>query len=687
MNTKRTNPTVIGIDIGGTFTDIVTMNSTNGEVHLQKVPTTPQDPSIGFVQGIAQVLNEQEANVGSVSHIFHGTTVATNLILESKGSDLVLITNRGFRHVLEIGRHDIPRKENMFSWVKPKRPVHPKDIYEISGRMNFDGIPLAPISDGEISEIAEKIKASHVRSVAICLLHSYANPEHERQVRSLLLAADPELHISISSEILPVFREYERTMATILNVYVMPAITSYVGKLEDRCSQISLQAPIFLMKSSGGVTSTSSAKREPIQTVLSGPAAGVIGASHAAKLAGYPNVITIDIGGTSADVCVIQQGEHAVTGRGRIGDWPLNTPMIDITTIGAGGGSMARVTPEGQLLVGPASAGSVPGPVCYGKGGEQPTVTDANLVLGRLCPSLLNDDFILDIKSAESAIKRKIAGPLGLTVTQAAQGILDIVDHSMVGALRLVTVERGLDPRDFALLPFGGAGPVHGSSLARLLGINTQVIAAHPGVLSAYGLLNADLRSDFSRTFFCSDPFKSLNDIKQVFSELENQANDWFFRESVPLRQQNRSWAASFRYAHQGFELTVPWDDSKKTVASLENVIHSFHVLHEKLYTFNQLDTPVELVTLHVTATAAFKRPAEQTNAKSSRKPPEILGKQKMYADKKWHVAPIYHRSKLHSGSKFEGPAIIKQLDTTTVVLPGQLVKAHPSGALIIKEV
>jgi N-methylhydantoinase A len=441
------------------------------------------------------------------------------------------------------------------------------------------------------------------------------------------------------------------------------------------------------MKSSGGVTSTSSAKREPIQTVLSGPAAGVIGASNAAKLAGYPNVITIDIGGTSADVCVIQQGEHAVTGRGRIGDWPLNTPMIDITTIGAGGGSMARVTPEGQLLVGPASAGSVPGPVCYGKGGEQPTVTDANLVLGRLCPSLLNDDFILDIKSAESAIKRKIADPLGLTVTQAAQGILDIVDHSMVGALRLVTVERGLDPRDFALLPFGGAGPVHGSSLARLLGINTQVIAAHPGVLSAYGLLNADLRSDFSRTFFCSDPFKSLNDIKQVFSELENQATDWFFRESVPLRQQNRSWAASFRYAHQGFELTVPWDDSKKTVASLENVIHSFHALHEKLYTFNQLDTPVELVTLHVTATAAFKRPAEQTNAKSSRKPPEILGKQKMYADKKWHVAPIYHRSKLHPGSKFEGPAIIKQLDTTTVVLPGQLVKAHPSGALIIKEV
>lgn len=687
MNKKRSNSTVIGIDIGGTFTDIVTMNSSNGEVNLQKVPTTPQDPSIGFVQGIAQVLNDQAAEVESVSHIFHGTTVATNLILESKGSDLLLITNQGFRHVLEIGRHDIPRKENMFSWVKPKRPVHPKHIFEISGRMNFDGCELTPIIDAEIADLAKKIKDSGLKSVAICLLHSYANPVHEKHVRSLLLALDPALHISISSEILPVFREYERTMATILNVYVMPAITSYVGKLEDRCNHMGVKAPIFLMKSSGGVTSTSSAKREPIQTVLSGPAAGVIGASHVASLAGYPNVITIDIGGTSADVCLIQEGEHAVTGRGRIGDWPLNTPMIDITTIGAGGGSLARVTPDGQLLVGPESAGSVPGPVCYGKGGEQPTVTDANLVLGRLCPSLLNDDFILDIKSAEQAIKTKIAEPLGLTVTQAAQGILDIVDHSMVGALRLVTVERGLDPRDFALLPFGGAGPVHGGSLARLLGITTQIIASHPGVLSAYGLLNADLRNDFSRTFFCADPFQKLNEIKRVFSELENQSAEWFAQESVPTRQRNLSWAASFRYAHQGFELTVPWPDAKKTSSSLEKVMDSFHALHEKLYTFHQMDTPVELVTLHVTATAAFKRPDAQGKNKLSRKAPEISGKQKMYVENKWHVAPIYHRNKLQPGSKFQGPAIIKQLDTTTLVLPGQLVKALPSGALIIKEI
>jgi len=687
MNKTKPNSTVIGIDIGGTFTDIVTMNSSNGELHLQKVPTTPKDPSVGFVQGIAQVLSEQAVGVGAVSHIFHGTTVATNLILESKGADLLLITNKGFRHVLEIGRHDIPRKENMFSWVKPKRPVHPKHIYEISGRMNFDGSPLAPIIDSEISEITQKIKASKLKSVAICLLHSYANPVHEKHVRSLLLSADPELHISVSSEVLPVFREYERTMATILNVYVMPAITSYVGKLEDRCQQMDVRAPIFLMKSSGGVTSTNAAKREPIQTVLSGPAAGVIGASHVAKLAGLSNVITIDIGGTSADVCLIQQGAHAVTGRGRIGDWPLNTPMIDITTIGAGGGSLAKVTADGQLLVGPESAGSVPGPVCYGKGGKQPTVTDANLVLGRLCPSLLNDDFILDTKSAQAAIQSKIADPLGLTVTQAAQGILDIVDHAMVGALRLVTVERGLDPRDFALLPFGGAGPVHGASLARLLGITTQIIAAHPGVLSAYGLLNADLRSDFSRTFFCPDPFKSLKAIKQVFTELDKQATHWFSQESIPLPQQRLSWAASLRYAHQGFELTVPWNDAKKTSASLSTVMESFHALHQKLYTFNQLDTPVELVTLHVTATAAFQRPDAPAKIKFSRKPPEMSGQQKMFADKKWHVAPVYHRTKLLPGAQLLGPAIIKQLDTTTVVLPGQKVKAHPSGALIIKEI
>ncbi len=687
MKSRPRSSVLIGIDIGGTFTDIVMMDGQSGQMHLAKVPSTPQDQSIGFAEGIAQMLSQHGIAAQSVSAIYHGTTVATNLILEGKGTPLALVTNEGFRHVLEIGRHDIPRKANMFSWIKPQRPVHPRDVHEIRGRLEVDGSEHEAIDIEQIEALAHRLKADGCSAIAICLLHSYANSAHEQQVRALLRQTLPDAHISISSDILPVFREYERSMATILNVYVMPAVTSYVSRLEQRTGELGVVAPILLMKSSGGVTGTDTVRREPIQTVLSGPAAGVIGAARSAQQAGLNDLITIDIGGTSADVCLIRDGAHAVTSRGRIGDWPLNTPMIDITTIGAGGGSIARVTEDGQLVVGPQSAGSVPGPVCYGKGGTEPTVTDANLVLGRLCPSLLDDRFALNVKAAEHAIRERIARPLGLTVPRAAQGILDIVDHAMVGAIRLVSVERGLDPRDFALLPFGGAGPVHGSSLARLLGMSTQIIPANPGVLSAYGLLTADLRNDFSRTCVEFPPHYRLDRIANLFAELEGQARAWLAQERIAPRQQRIQWQASLRYAHQGFELTVPWAGRTVNPRTLQQTIDRFHSLHESLYTFSQADTPVELVTLHVTATAALKRPQPPSTLRRSRKPPEPVGHQPLYADQRFTHAPIYRRDQLALGARVEGPAIIKQLDTTTVLLPGQRASVHDSGALIVQEI
>jgi N-methylhydantoinase A len=677
---------ILGIDIGGTFTDVVLMNARTGEQHLTKLLSTPEDQSIAFAGGIAQLLREHQIDPEAIESIYHGTTVATNLILEGKGTSLALITNRGFRHVLEIGRHDIPRKANMFSWVKPPRPVHPADIHEISGRLDVDGTDHEALDNRELEAIGQRLLASNIRAVAICLLHAYANPSHERRVRERLLEMIPDAQISISSEILPVFREYERSMATILNVYVMPAVTRYVARLETRTNDIGVRAPILLMKSSGGVTGTAIIRREPIQTVLSGPAAGVIGATRIASLSGISDFISIDIGGTSADVALVRGGEHSVTARGRIGEWPLQTPMLDITTIGAGGGSIARVTDDGELVVGPQSAGSSPGPVCYGKGGTQPTVTDANLVLGRLCPTLLEDSFSLDLRAATEAIRTQVAEPLGMTVDRAAQGILDIVDHAMVGAIRLVSVERGLDPRHFALLPFGGAGPVHGGALARLIGIKTQIVPPHPGVLSAYGLLAADLRNDFSRTCVELPPDYRLDKIAKVFAELESQARAWLSEEGIPKRRHRLQWRASLRYAHQGFELTVPWDGRYVTHQRLAQTIERFHTEHESLYTFCQRETPVELVTLHMTATAALERPDPPNRLRRSRTPPTPIAHQRLVVGGRAHRAPVYRRDTLGLGAKIDGPAVIKQLDTTTVILPGQRATVHPSGALLIVE-
>lgn len=678
---------VIGVDIGGTFTDIVMMDSATGRIMSAKVPTTPEDQSIGFVNGIRRILSENETPGSAVSQVLHGTTVATNVILEGKGAAAALITSRGFRHVIEIGRHDIPRKANMFSWVKPTRPVHPKDIFEVGGRTEPDGSELSPIDEAEVRALALTLRDRGLRQIAVCLMHSYANPAHERKVRELVLEAIPDAFVSISSEILPVFREYERTMVTILNIYVMPSVSTYVARLEQRMRDSAINVPLLLMKSSGGVTGVETVKREPVQTALSGPAGGVIGATQIGVSAGFNNLITIDIGGTSADVALIRDGKHGVTNRGRIGDWPLHTPMIDITTIGAGGGSIARVSPGGGLLVGPDSAGAQPGPACYGRGGVEPTVTDANLVLGRVCSSLLDDSFPLDRNAAREAIRKRIAEPLGISVERAAEGILEVVNNAMVGAIRQVSVERGHDPRDFALLAFGGAGPMHGGAMARLLGMGTIIIPPAPGVLAAYGLLVADIRTDLSRTCLETPPRYNIERIQGIFAELEEQAMGWLAAESVAPADRATEWQASFRYAHQGFELTVPWSGKDVSTNALQASIDKFHALHEQLYTFSQTDTPVELVTLHVTAIGRLKRPLP-AGAKSARpgNAPKAIGKETMIVDGRSHESPVYKRSDLPAGVVVQGPAIIVQLDTTTTLLPGQLATVVESGAIIVTE-
>ncbi len=507
----------IAVDIGGTFTDIVAFDRAGKRLWNAKVPSTPSDQSLGFDAGVMAALQAAGLAGRDVGQLFHGTTVATNLILEGKGAAAALLTTKGFRHVLEIGRHDIPRKSNLYAWVRAPRPVPPERIFEIAGRHGPMGEEIDALDDAAIAAAARRIKALGIRAVAICFIHSYANPAHERRARDIVQAEYPEAQISLSAEVLPVFREYERSMVTILNSVVMPAVSTYVGRLEERMAARGVSAPLLLMKSSGGVTGAAAIRRAPVLTALSGPAAGAIGANFIGAAAGYRNLITIDIGGTSADICLIKDGVPGTTTGARIGEWPMPLPMIDIHTIGAGGGSIASISPSSGLTVGPRSAGAEPGPVAYGRGGTEPTVTDAHLTLGHLPAHLLDGRLALDREAAAKAVNDKVAKPLGLGLEAAARGILAVIDNNMVGAIRVVSVERGHDPRDFVLVPFGGAGPLHGGALARLLGIKTILIPPAPGVLSALGLLASNLKSDYARTCLQRPPrLRSRGDGKRV---------------------------------------------------------------------------------------------------------------------------------------------------------------------------
>jgi N-methylhydantoinase A len=678
---------IIGVDTGGTFTDVTLLDPGTGEVWNAKTPSTPHDASLGFSNGIAEVLEVAGRGGSNVARVLHGTTVATNLILEGKGARAALLTTAGFKYVLEIGRQDVPRRASLFAWVKPKRPVPPEYIFEVPGRIGPDGRELAQLDEATVREAARAIKREGITSVAIVFLHSYANPDHERRAAAILREEMPEAFVSLSSEVLPVFREYERSMTTILNSSVMPVVSTYVERLEQRLTEHDIGAPLLLMKSSGGVTSTRTVRQAPVETALSGPAAGAVGAAYIGAASGHRNLITIDIGGTSADISLIHGGEPGVTTNGRIGDWPIGLPMVDIVTIGAGGGSIARVTDTGALTVGPQSAGALPGPVCYGRGGVEPTVTDAHLALGHLPPFLLGGTFKLDVEAACRSIKERIAEPLGLSVEAAARGILAIIDNNMVGAIRVVSVERGHDARDFSLLPFGGAGPLHGGALARLLGMRTIVVPPAPGVLSALGLLVSSLKAEFTRTCLQKAGAFDAPVVARAFAELEAAALSWLDTEGVPEEARRIDWYASLRYQHQGFELNVPWASRTVTEASAAETVAAFHQLHERLYTFAQEDTPVEIVTLRVDARGIFPAPAARQLPPAGPVGDARVGKQQVFLETGRAEAAIYARERLGAGARIEGPAILTQLDATTLILPGQIGTVDPRGNLIITEI
>jgi N-methylhydantoinase A len=662
----------VAVDIGGTFTDITLADRTTGQHWRAKTPSTPHDPSEAFLTGVMLALAQADARSHDVTRALHGTTVATNLILEGKTARTALVTTAGFRHVLEIGRQDIPRAANLFTWVKPQRPVPPARVLEVSERVGPGGVVLLALDEDSVRDAAATLRRLDVQAVAICLLHSFAYPAHERRVAELLRAALPDVAVTASVDALPVVREYERSLATIMNAGVMPAVTTYVRRLQRRLTDADIAAPLLLMQSNGGVAGAATISRAPALTVLSGPAAGVVGARDVAAAAGIGDIVTVDIGGTSADICLLRDGQIALTQRGRVGEWPLPLPMVDMVTIGAGGGSIARLS-GGALTVGPASAGAVPGPACYGMGGEEPTVTDAHIVLGHLPASLLDGRMTLDPARAEQAIRARVAEPLGLSLHEAARGILAIADSNMVGAIRVVSVERGHDPRDFTLVAFGGAGPLHGCALAALLGITRVLIPPAPGVLCAEGLLAASLKAEFSRTLPQPDEWDAAD---AVYTSLAAEATAWLAEERVAPADAKLTRMALLRYAGQGSEIAIAWP------GTADGARAAFAEAHRALNGF-VLESNVELVTLRVEAEGIIP-PAPRT-ALPPGEGARPIGRQALHETAGSAEALIYDRAGLGAGDRIAGPAIVTQLDATTLVARGWQAEVLPGGALLLR--
>jgi N-methylhydantoinase A len=662
----------VAVDIGGTFTDIAVSDRATGRLWRAKTPSTPADPSEAFLTGVMLALAEADACPADVGRVLHGTTVATNLILEGKTARTALVTTVGFRHVLEIGRQDIPRQANLFTWVKPRRPVPAERILEVNERIASGGDVIVPLDEASVHAVVAALRRLDVQAVAVWLLHSFAYPAHERRVAELLRDALPDTAVTASVDVLPVIREYERSVATIMNAGVMPAVTTYVRRLQRRLSDADFAAPLLLMQSNGGVAGAATIGRAPALTVLSGPAAGVVGAREVAAAAGIGDIVTVDIGGTSADICLLRNSRIELTQRGRVGEWPLPLPMVDMVTIGAGGGSIARLS-NGALTVGPASAGAMPGPACYGAGGDEPTVTDAHLVLGHLPASLLGGRMTLDPALAEQAIRTRVAGPLGLSSHEAARGILAIADSNMVGAIRVVSVERGHDPRDFTLVAFGGAGPLHGCALAELLDIARVLVPPAPGVLCAEGLLAASLKAEFSRTLRRPDEWDTAD---ALFAALESEAMAWLDAEHVPPADRTITRVALLRYEGQGSELAITWPGDAQAAQS------AFAQAHQALNGFT-LEAEVELVTLRVEAESVMPAPTRHSLAKGNGAEP--IGRQIVHEAAGSVEASVYDRAALGAGDRLAGPAIVTQLDATTLVPRGWHAEALGSGALLLR--
>jgi len=682
----------IGIDTGGTFTDIVALNEATGEIYTTKTPTTVHDPSVGVTQAITKIL--ALAGGGRVASVSHGTTVATNALLEERFPALGLVTTGGFRHVLEIARQAVPRGYgNSYFWVKPERIVPLHRVREVSERMSFEGAVVRPFDDGSAIAAARWFERHGVVNIGVSFIHAYANPAHERRMREILERECPGAHVSISSEVLPEYREYERTVTTLVDAFVKSRVAVYVGAIQDKLDEeLERGTPFYVMKSNGGVISAREVARQPITTILSGPAAGALGASAVAAAAGFGRVLAADVGGTSTDVCLVEGGAPGLTTEGAVGRFPVKVPMIDIVTVGSGGGSIAWLQPDGGLKVGPRSAGADPGPMCYGRGGDEPTTTDAHLALGRIPPHLLGGEIVLDGEAAARGLARLGAG-VGLDPLRAAQGILEITAWNQANAIRQVSVRRGLDPREYTLVAFGGAGPLLAGRLLDLLRLRAALIPPSPANLSALGLLVVDVKNDYVQTFVQRHDQLAYAGVNAHLDRLEAHAREALHQEGFPDHAMRIFRTADLRYFGQAWEVRVDLPSGTIGPAEGAEVIERFHDAHEKRFGYSYRDVRepgagrhvVEWVNLRVTGVGPIRRPRfPEQSPGDGRVERALTGRRPVRFDGRHVECAVYRRDRLQSGDVIDAPAIVEEYGATTVVFPGLRAEVDRFGNLLL---
>ncbi|NKW71525.1 hydantoinase/oxoprolinase family protein [Rhodobacteraceae bacterium R_SAG10] len=658
----------LGIDVGGTFTDLLLINSDTGDLQLLKTPSTPQDQSIGILNGIEGIIEQAGVAPSQIEALLHGTTISTNIVLEQKGAKVGLLVTENFEQVLHLARSQTPGP--LAGWIIMIKPDPLADLEFTRGmseRVDARGNIIKALDEDHARAAIAELLENGVESVTISLLHSYANAQHENRLRDIVHDMNPDIPVSLSSQILPEFREYERTLVTVMNAYVRPSMQRYLQGFEDKLRAIQFTPQVNIVRSDGGLMSVKRAAESPVHTMLSGPAGGVSGAAYLAKLANYPDALGFDMGGTSTDVSLIQNGKPTISRQTSLGYYPIKIPSVEVHSVGAGGGSIAHVPMTGALRVGPESAGAAPGPACYGLGGDLPTVTDANVVLGRLPPSLLGGSMELDVSAAESAVS-KIASALGLNLHQAAQGILDIVNENMMGALRLITVQKGLDPRDFALVAFGGAGPMHGNAMGILAGCSPVIIPPTPGVLSALGFLYSDIKNEFAQTFARTIDNVVPTQMAEIFERLTREAKSWLSDENIDGAQQTLRHEVDVRYFRQGYEFTLEMNPESIGQGGLSALADQFGAAHERLYGF-RLEQPVELVNLRVVGTGHVQKveaPRQEKGDADASK--AVIDRRQVYFDGMFVDTNVYDRDLLKAGHRIIGPAVITQKDSTSVI-------------------
>src|SRR6188472_3806930 len=588
----------VGIDTGGTFTDVVAFDEDTGELVTTKTPSTPANPADGFIAGIEKILDVLDATGDDITAVCHGTTVATNKLLEGKVERLGFITTEGYEFMLEIARQAVPDGYgNSYFWVKPPRIVAADHVRTVGGRMDFEGHELRPFDEADAVAAARWFRDRGITTIGVCFLHSYANDEHELAMREVLRREHPDAVVSISTEVLREYREYERSMTTLVDAAVKPNVSRYVSNIHARLDGFTGGRPIpfYIMKSNGGVLSADEVVHQPITTVLSGPAAGALGAALISGKAGFDKVLTCDGGGTSTDVSVVLGGEPTLTTEGTVGAYPSKIPMIDVVTVGAGGGSIAWISPEGTLKVGPKSAGADPGPICYAKGGAEPTITDAHVMLGRIPAHLLGGEIPLDADAARAGIE-DIAGKLGLRPDECAAGILEISAWNQANALRQVTVKRGLDVRDFTLTTFGGSGSLLLCRLMDILGIPRVLVPPNPGNVSAFGLLTVDVKNDYVQTHVSLHESLDADTLRTAYGALRRQATEALTKEGFAEDEHRFALTADLRYFGQAFEVRVPVPDGPVDQPTLDEVARRFHAEHKALYGYDFSGDPTQQV-------------------------------------------------------------------------------------------